>query len=353
MNTNKILAFITLHHLSQPNHIMSHKHRRLNNIGNEKKSYFTIIKIKSIHTPLSVDIGIVDSYNKSLKIKLKQIYSTGDKRTVHIRQHYSGSSGQSLGLWRNHTQAAHERKDDLQRLKNLLVSIGEWWWIGREGWMVKNVQFLECRRLHQVNTFKVCSSSLKVLQKQVSSIHSNRQKSSVLIVVWGFKSWDNVKLFQCHYDFWKGFQIFAWRFSRWDITAMFFSLPSADKRSIWHWTLKWIQTYDRALMNVPITHEGGLCVAKLKSSESQQSHPLMSGSATVSEGTAVTALPLPGLWLFHCSVLFSTLSTAAPDPPDSQLREEIPELLKLETVLSRKSSYLLPDDFTDFEMKKT
>lgn len=35
-------------------------------------------------------------------------------------------------------------------------------------------------------------------------------------------------------------------------------------------------------------------------------------------------------------MLFSTLSTVAPHPPDPQLCEETPEILKLETVLSGK-----------------
>lgn len=124
-------------------------------------------------------------------------------------------------------------------------------------------------------------------------------------------------------------------FSRCDITATF--LYHQQTKGAFHttWSLQWqIQPYDHALMNVPISHEGGLRVAKLKSTESQQIYPLMAGSVTVSEGTVVTALP--GLRLFHCFVLFSTLSTAAPHPPDSQLREETPEILKLETVLSRK-----------------
>lgn len=126
-------------------------------------------------------------------------------------------------------------------------------------------------------------------------------------------------------------------FSRCDITAMFFYHQQTKGAFRTTWSLQWqIQLYDHALMNIPISHEGGLRVAKLKSTLSQQIHPLMAGSVTVSEGTVVTALPLPGLRLFRCFVLFSTLSTAAPHPPDSQLREVTPEILKLETVLSRK-----------------
>lgn len=145
------------------------------------------------------------------------------------------------------------------------------------------------------------------------------------------------------YDFWKCSHVFAWMlegFSRGDITAMF--LYQQQTKGVFQttWRLKWwIQPHEHALMNVPVTHEGGLRITKLKRIECQQIHPLVAGSITVSEGTVVWKfpdLPLPGMLLFHCSVLFSTLSTTALHPTDSQLCEETPEVLKLETVLSGK-----------------
>lgn len=74
----------------------------------------------------------------------------------------------------------------------------------------------------------------------------------------------------------------------------YLSLLSADQRSISHNLKAWVANrnlYEHALMNVQTTHEGGLHVAELKSTNCLQIHSVMAGSVIVLEGTVVWKFP--------------------------------------------------------------
>lgn len=152
----------------------------------------------------------------------------------------------------------------------------------------------------------------------------------------------NRKQTYCQYDFWKCSQIFPWRlkgFSRCDITALFLYYQQTKGALRSTWRLEWrIQGGTVNWWMSPTTHEGGLHVAALKSTNCLQICSVKTGCSVGGVGgwggTVVwkfPALSLSGLLLVHCSVLFSTRSTAALHPPDSQLREETPAILRLET----------------------
>lgn len=171
----------------------------------------------------------------------------------------------------------------------------------------------------------------------------------------------NRKQTYCQYDFWKSSQIFPWRlkgFSRCDITALFLYYQQTKGALRSTWRLEWrIQGGTVNWWMSPTTHEGGLHVAALKSTNCLQICSVKTGCSvggvgghcglkipsSLSVRTAACSLFCVIFHTFNCSSASTWFPATWGNTSNPETRDRTP----------RKSSHLMPvNGFTDFKKKK-